>query len=140
MPVVAACPGLAGLRRPRTRGRASRRSPSTPGLTARRGCGLGTSATLCASPKGRLLEIKTLRRGLVRWIFDSRSFSELSQRGRWTISAEQYAADVARYDEEICGLQWAAPQDWMFTCFPRHVSDIRHEVDLVVDHGADSRD
>ena len=67
---------------------------------------------LCVS-YGRLRRIKRLRRGMVPWILDSRGFSELSQHGRWTISAEEYAADVARYDEEIGGLAWASPQDWM---------------------------
>jgi hypothetical protein len=67
---------------------------------------------LCVS-YGRLREVRGLRRGRVRWILDSRGFSELSQHGRWTIPAGQYVADVARYDEQIGGLQWAAPQDWM---------------------------
>jgi hypothetical protein len=67
---------------------------------------------LCIS-YGRLRRIKRLRRGMVPWILDSRGFSELSQHGRWTISAEEYVADVARYDEEIGGLAWASPQDWM---------------------------
>lgn len=67
---------------------------------------------LCVS-YGRLREVKRLHRGRVRWILDSRGFSELSQHGRWTIPAGRYIEDVARYDEEIGGLQWAAPQDWM---------------------------
>jgi hypothetical protein len=70
---------------------------------------------LCVS-YSTLHKVKTLHRGLARWILDSRGFSELAEHGRWTIPAEQYAADVARYDEEIGGLQWAATQDWM--CHP----------------------
>jgi hypothetical protein len=69
---------------------------------------------LCVS-YGRLRSYKALRQGMVGWILDSRGFSELSQHGRWTIPAERYVADVARYDAEIGGLQWASPQDWMFT-------------------------
>jgi hypothetical protein len=70
------------------------------------------SYPLCVS-YGRLRRIRAPRRGRVWWILDSRGFSELSQHGRWTISPEEYAADVARYDQQIGGLQWAAPQDWM---------------------------
>ena len=67
---------------------------------------------LCVS-YGRLRPYRTLRRGMVPWICDSRGFSELAQHGRWTISPGEYLADVARYDEQIGGLQWASPQDWM---------------------------
>jgi hypothetical protein len=67
---------------------------------------------LCVS-YSTLRKVRRLRRGLVPWILDSRGFSELSQHGRWTIPARDYVRDVARYDQEIGGLQWAAPQDWM---------------------------
>jgi hypothetical protein len=33
--------------------------------------------------------------------------------GRWTISAADYVSEVRRFSEEIGGLDWAAPQDWM---------------------------
>jgi hypothetical protein len=33
--------------------------------------------------------------------------------GRWVTPAEDYAAAVARYAEQIGGLEFAAPQDWM---------------------------
>lgn len=46
------------------------------------------------------------------WVLDSRGFNEILDHGRWTITAEEYAADVARYAEEIGNLQWVAPQDW----------------------------
>jgi hypothetical protein len=67
---------------------------------------------LCVS-HGRLARYKKLPRGLVPWILDSRGFSELSQHGRWTITPGEYVAAMIRYDEEIGGLQWAAPQDHM---------------------------
>ena len=67
---------------------------------------------LCVS-YGTLRKVRQPRRGRVPWILDSRGFSELSQHGRWTIPAEDYVRDVARYDAVIGGLQWAAPQDWM---------------------------
>ncbi len=37
----------------------------------------------------------------------------LSLHGRWTISAEQYVAEVLRWAEAIGMLEWAAIQDWM---------------------------
>jgi hypothetical protein len=37
----------------------------------------------------------------------------LQMHGRWAISPEEYVAAVARYDRDIGGLEWAAPQDWM---------------------------
>jgi hypothetical protein len=70
------------------------------------------SFPLCVS-YSTLREVRQLHRGRVRWIVDSRGFSELSDHGRWTIPPADYVRDVARYDNEIGGLQWAAPQDWM---------------------------
>jgi hypothetical protein len=67
---------------------------------------------LCVS-YGRLRPYQSLHRGTVPWICDSRGFSELAQHGTWTISPEEYLASVARFDEEIGGMQWASPQDWM---------------------------
>jgi hypothetical protein len=67
---------------------------------------------LCAS-HGRLARYRHLPRAVVPWICDSRGFSELSQHGRWTITPQEYVRAVIRYDEQIGGLQWAAPQDHM---------------------------
>lgn len=47
------------------------------------------------------------------WALDSGGFSELSLRGRWTVSAAQYADEVAGWIERIGRLEWAAQQDWM---------------------------
>lgn len=62
---------------------------------------------------GRLRSRRTLPRATAPWICDSRGFTELSQHGRWTIGAHEYAAALRRYSAEIGMLQWASPQDWM---------------------------
>jgi hypothetical protein len=66
---------------------------------------------LCVS-YSTLRKVRCLRRGRVRWICDSRAFSEITQYGRWTITAEEYLRFLARADQEIGGLDWAGPQDW----------------------------
>lgn len=57
------------------------------------------------------------RRALPRargpWALDSGGFTELSMHGTWTVSPRRYAAEVRRFRDEIGGLAWAAPQDWM---------------------------
>lgn len=44
---------------------------------------------------------------------DSGGFWEVTHRGGWTISTKQYVAEVRRARDEIGGLDWAAPMDWM---------------------------
>lgn len=61
----------------------------------------------------RLAGRKRLPRSRVPWALDSGGFTELQMFGRWTISTEQYAAEVRRFQTEIGLLEWAAPQDWM---------------------------
>lgn len=61
---------------------------------------------------GRLREAKTLPAATASSVCDSRTFSEIAQHGRWTISAREYAADLTRYAQQIGHLAWAAPQDW----------------------------
>jgi hypothetical protein len=56
---------------------------------------------------------KSLPRAVGRWALDSGGFTELSTFGRWTINAREYVALVQRYRDEIGGMDWAAPQDWM---------------------------
>jgi hypothetical protein len=69
------------------------------------------SYPLCVS-YSTLRKARRLRRGRVRWICDSRAFSEIAQYGHWTISPQEYVRFLARADEEIGGLDWAGPQDW----------------------------
>jgi hypothetical protein len=68
----------------------------------------------------RLAGYKTLRPSRVQWALDSGGFTELQRYGRWRTGPEEYVAAVARYDREIGGLDWAAPQDWM--CEPAVIS------------------
>jgi hypothetical protein len=44
---------------------------------------------------------------------DSGGFTQLHKYGRWMITPEQYVAEVRRARDEIGGLDWAAPMDWM---------------------------
>lgn len=61
----------------------------------------------------RLAERKTLPRALGDWALDSGGFTELQMHGRWTIGPRAYADEVRRFRDEVGGLAWAAPQDWM---------------------------
>lgn len=47
------------------------------------------------------------------WALDSGGFTELQQYGGWRTSPEKYAAEVRRFRDEIGGMDYAAPQDWM---------------------------
>jgi hypothetical protein len=47
------------------------------------------------------------------WALDSGGFTEISMHGKWLTTAEEYAKDVLRFSEEVGGMLWAAPQDWM---------------------------
>lgn len=60
-----------------------------------------------------LAPMRRLPRAVGAWALDSGGFTELSLHGRWTITAREYAADVRRFRDEIGGLQFAAPMDWM---------------------------
>ncbi|MGY5308199.1 deazapurine DNA modification protein DpdA family protein [Nocardia gipuzkoensis] len=63
----------------------------------------------------RLSVYRTLPRAQGRWALDSGGFSMLSMHGSWAAgpTPKQYAERVRRYAEQIGGLDWAAPQDWM---------------------------
>lgn len=65
----------------------------------------------------RLRKAVRLPRARGRWAKDSGGFSELSIHGRWVVCHREYASRTAREAEEIGGLDWAAPQDWM--CEPQ---------------------
>lgn len=61
---------------------------------------------------GRLRDVQVLPVAHAPWVLDSRGFNEIADHGEWTITPEQYAADVERYAAEIGMLEWVAPQDW----------------------------
>lgn len=61
----------------------------------------------------RLARQKGLPRALGRWCLDSGGFSEISLHGRWVTEPLEYADAVGRYQDEIGGLLWCAPMDWM---------------------------
>ncbi|MEU4513231.1 hypothetical protein AB0G05_27355 [Nonomuraea wenchangensis] len=44
---------------------------------------------------------------------DSGAFTELSLYHEFVTTPEEYVAALARYDDELTVLDWAAPQDWM---------------------------
>ena len=56
---------------------------------------------------------RTLPRALGTWALDSGAFTEISTYGAFQVSAHAYAQEIKRFADEIGGLAWAAPQDWM---------------------------
>jgi hypothetical protein len=62
----------------------------------------------------RLARRKRLPRARTWWALDSGGFNEIKKHGRWTITPEQYVAEVQRYVEQVGMLAWAAPMDWMY--------------------------
>jgi hypothetical protein len=61
----------------------------------------------------RLSTRRRLPRARGSWSLDSGGFTELSLHGRWVTTAGAYVAAVRRYADEVGGLEWAAPMDWM---------------------------
>lgn len=47
------------------------------------------------------------------WALDSGGFTEVTQFGEWRTTEAQYVSAVRHYADEIGGLEWAAPMDWM---------------------------
>jgi len=68
----------------------------------------------------RLRGRKTLHPATCRWALDSGGFMQIKNEGNWTFTAAEYAHRVRRYRDEIGGLDWAAPMDWM--CEPEQVA------------------
>ena len=60
-------------------------------------------------------------RACCSWALDSGGFSELSLYGEWRTEPFEYVQWVKGYDLEIGNLDWAAPQDWMFSRLPKSV-------------------
>lgn len=52
-------------------------------------------------------------RATTRWALDSGGFTELNLYGGWQTTPEEYVTSVRRYVDELGGLEWASPQDWM---------------------------
>ena len=78
------------------------------------GVPLFVSRSTLAGRRGRLItERGRLPRAVTSWALDSGGFTQLRDHGRWTITPEQYVAEVRRCRDEIGRLAWAAPQDWM---------------------------
>jgi hypothetical protein len=61
----------------------------------------------------KLMGRKTFPRALGRWALDSGAFSEVSMKGRFETTPAAYVGAVRRYSQEIGGMDWAAPQDWL---------------------------
>jgi hypothetical protein len=74
---------------------------------------LGSIAVPLFVSHRRLARLTRLPAATTSWALDSGGFSELSLYGEWQTSAGTYAAAILRYRDQIGGLEWAAPQDWM---------------------------
>jgi hypothetical protein len=85
---------------------------------------LATAGVPLFISRNRLKNRKTLPKAIAPWALDSGGFTEVMQYGRWTISPEQYVAEVRRYRDEIGMLDWVAPMDWM--CEPWVIDGGQH--------------
>jgi len=74
---------------------------------------LARTATPLFVSRRRLAGRRTLPRALGAWALDSGAFTELRQFGAFQITERAYAAEITRFADEIGGLAWAAPLDWM---------------------------
>jgi hypothetical protein len=54
-----------------------------------------------------------LPRARTAWALDSGGFTELNTAGHWRTSVDEYLERVERLADEVGGLEWAAPMDWM---------------------------
>lgn len=61
----------------------------------------------------RLGPYKRLPKAAGAWSLDSGGFTQLNTNGQWSVTADEYADAVMKYQEGIGGLDWASPQDWM---------------------------
>lgn len=77
------------------------------------GIPLFVSRRRLAKRDGLITDRRDLPRAATRWALDSGGFSELDKFGQWTITPDQYVAEVRRCRDEIGNLDWAAPMDWM---------------------------
>jgi hypothetical protein len=61
----------------------------------------------------RLARRAQLPRAQGRWALDSGAFTELRHHGRWRTTVPEYIEATRRYSEEIGGLDFAFPMDWL---------------------------
>jgi hypothetical protein len=61
----------------------------------------------------QLGNVRRLPRAAGMWALDSGGFTELLLKGRWEVTELSYVQAVRRYRDEVGGLAWAAPMDWM---------------------------
>ena len=60
----------------------------------------------------RLSRLKKLPTSIGTWALDSGAFTELDRHGGWTVTPQEYVAEVRRF-ATIGNMRWAAVQDWM---------------------------
>jgi hypothetical protein len=84
---------------------------------------------------------RQLPRAIGRWAMDSGGFTEVTSKGGWTISTTEYAAQVRQARDDIGGLDWAAPMDWM--CEPQAIRatglSVREHLERTVANGLELR-
>lgn len=92
--------------------------------------------------RNRLLRFTPGRPARVRFVIDSGGFTELHRHGRWTVTPERYAAELAALSETLGPPDWSAPQDWM--CEPSALAatgrTIAYHQSATVDNYAHLRD
>ncbi len=76
-------------------------------------CWLKRTAVPLFVSRRRLARRRHLPRALGSWALDSGGFTEIGTYGRWVLSPRAYVDEVRRYRDEVGGMAWAAPQDWM---------------------------
>lgn len=60
---------------------------------------------------GRIKQTTTFPVAYGPWVLDSGAYTIVGKHGRFLKSTEEYVLSVRRYDMNIGGLLWAAPQD-----------------------------
>lgn len=60
-----------------------------------------------------LMTRTSLPRACGRWAADGGGFTEIQLHGKWTFTPANHVDYVRKFRDQIGGLAWAAPQDWM---------------------------
>lgn len=60
-----------------------------------------------------IAKYRNLKPATTRWALDSGGFTELNLYGEWQTTPHRYVAQIQRYADQLGGLDFAAPQDWM---------------------------